>query len=362
MKLTTPTRLLALLFLSSLASCKSMLTTWHDKSYVPIVDLSSSLIERSGGDVEWRVADDLAAAADKLYAEGHVLVGYSKFTHTLIPNFNGMYARMYGEKLGASVVMQETPRQDGDVYAYTVTYWAKGKDFPLGAYYNDMPDEARMYFPDSLREHVGKGNRPVLVESVVMGTTADEAGVAKGELIVRIDGESIDGAEDLDARIMEREGRRATLDVWGLDGLRTVEVSLGAMARNPDMPVPGAEALYYAQPWALEEYQDFAWISHAFQDAVNQAVADYNRLQEEERRRAHEAWQDYQLSSMQSELDGLDPRDSRRRGDSRSTGRLGISDLRHQAGTDIDWNGHFDDWQYTHQGFTGMYAIRPISW
>jgi len=348
---------LTLLFLSSLTSCASVLTVWHDKSYVPVVELQHPLVEKSSASPDMLVADDLESSADELYADGYVLLGYSKFTHTLAPAFNNIYAKMYGEKLGASVVLQEEPRSHNGVHAYTVTYWARGRQFPLGAYYNDLPEDVGLFFPDSLREYLGQGNRPILVENVKHDSPAKLAGLRPGELIAGIDGEPLAGAEDFCQRLAQLEGQTTTLHLWSAEGMRTAEVAIGDMA-FADPQTPGAEALYHRQPWATQEYQDFAYISHAFQGAVQDSIAAYNQAVEDNRRAAMDAYQNAQLADLQgSSGAGLSEREARVRGiqtEGRGSGRS-------LAGGAPQW----DPSQWEHNGkdwSMGDFAGATSSW
>jgi len=268
--------LVALLPLLS-ASCASVLTTWHDQAYTTVVPSTDPLVQASGAPRDVEQVADLARAADDLYAQGYVLVGYTKFTHTLVPGFQATYAKMYAGRIGAERTVQAEPRRDGNVYAYTVTYWAPAADFPLGAYYNDIPDETAMLFPDSLRERVAPGHRPVLVETVVHGTPAQAAGVRSGELIVAVDGASFAGCEGLDALVPERAHQEVTLTIWGLEGLRETTCTLGERVTNADGH--GPEALYHNRPWEFDDYRNFQKYSQAFTSAWHAGIEAQRQAQ-----------------------------------------------------------------------------------
>lgn len=349
-----PTLVLALLCLPCLGSCASVLTRWHDDSYVSVLDPHDPEVEPHHGNVELTEGDDMDDQAEALYAQGYVLLGFSKFTHTLVPRFNAMYAKMYGEKLGAEVVMQQTPKKvGGNVYAYLVTYWARGRDFPFGAYYNDVPDDTRLYYPDSLRAFLD-GGRPVLVEEVVEQSPAALAGVRPGELVVGLDGEPLQGAEDLDRRLIERSGKPTEVQLWGPDGLRTASLQLGQVASSAGAKVPGAEALFYRDPWELHDYQDFSYISHAFQQAVNDAIESYKRQQEAARQQAYEAWQNARITQLEHQDVSTRPGTIPRRGG--DVGRMGIPvgnglDFAVSGGNDLGsaYAGLATDWYFTHK-------------
>ena len=289
-------RLTALTALLSLGSCASVLTTWHSKAYTPVVELDETWAEAASFSGEMEQAGDLAEAADELYSQGYVLVGYSKFTHTLVPNFQSMYAKMYAKRIGAARALQATPKEDGGIYAYTVTYWAKGREFPFGAYYNDVSDDTALVFPDSLRAAVGPGGRPVYVEAVVAGSPADAAGLRQGELIVALDGESLTGTDDLDARIPLHAEQQVALTVWSSEGLREVTCTLGA--RCVTTAGIGPEALYYNRPWEFVDYDNFQRYSQAFTDAWH---AGWQAHYEAERR----AYEDAQFAYLNGELNAL---------------------------------------------------------
>lgn len=333
-------RLLVALLLPSLsASCASVLTTWHDQAYVPVIPTGDALVEtdRSPGDVE-QVAD-LGAAADDLYAQGYVLVGYTKFTHTLAPGFQAMYAKMYAGRIGAQRTVQAEPRRNGDVYAYTVTYWAPVGEFPFGAYYNDIPDETALMFPDSLRARIESGHRPVRVETVVAGTPAAEAGVRDGELIVAIDGASFDGTEGLDALVPELAEKEVRVTVWGFEGLRETTCVLGSRRLNASGY--GPEGLYYDRPWADAEYRSFEQYSRAFTNAWNASIEASRRAEEQARQDAQVAYLNSEVSSLGARLDGLESRNER---SSRQTG-LNVDSLRAEGAKNwskfsskMDWN------------------------
>ena len=317
------------------SSCKSVLTTWHAKSYTPVVDLSSPLVEPSDAEPLLEQVADLSGSADELYSQGYVLVGYTKFSHTLVPGFQATYAKMYADRLGAARVLQAEPRQDADVYAYTVTYWAKGREFPFGAYYNDIPDETAMYFPDSLRETIDDGDRPVVVEAVVYGSPAESAGLKKGELIVAVNGASIRGADGLDALVAEHAEQEVELTVWGLSGLRQTTCTVGPRFVCADGY--GVEGLYYNQPWAFDKYRNFEQYSHAFVDAWNAGIEAQRQAEEQARRDAQYAYMSSEISSLQGRIDELERQPSQR-GSRQTRIELAVERAGFEDSLQRDWN------------------------
>lgn len=290
--------------------CASVLTTWHDKAYTAVVDPSSPLVRPAAEAAAVEEAADLARSADELYAEGYVLIGYTKFSHTLVPGFQRTYAKMYGNRIGAARVLQAEPKKNGNVWSYTVTYWAEGASFPLGAYYNDIPEETAMFFPDSLRETIGEGHRPVLVEEVVRGTPAEAAGLEKGELIVAVDGVPITGTDALDALIPERANQEVTLTVWGLSGLRETTCTIGE--RNACADGYGTEGLYFNQPWAFDDHEEFQQVSQAFTNAWNSGLQAYAAAQEQARVDGQIAYLNTQTSYLQGRIEDLERMPSQR--------------------------------------------------
>lgn len=292
------------------ASCASVLTTWHDQAYTTVVPATDPLVEAGGSPRDVEQVADLGAAADELYAQGYVLLGYTKFTHTLVPGFQAMYAKLYAGRIGAERTVQAEPQRDGNVYAYTVTYWARAAEFPLGAYFNDVPDETALMFPDSLREQVAPGDRPVLVEAVVYGSPAEAAGVKSGELIVGIDGQSFAGCEGLDALVPTRANQEVTVTIWGLDGLRESTCTIGE--RVAGAGGPGPEGLYFNQPWAFEDYRNFQQYSEAFTDAWHAGIEAQRQAEVRARRDADAAYMHSRTASLEGRIADLERQPSTR--------------------------------------------------
>lgn len=306
-----PLRLvLASILLLLPTGCASVLTTWHDKAYTSVVDPSSPLVRPAEEAADVEEAADLARAADELYAQGYVMIGYTKFSHTLVPGFQRTYAKMYGDRIGAARVLQAQPVKNGGAWSYTVTYWAEGASFPLGAYTNDIPDETATFFPDSLRAAIGEGHRPVLVEEVVRGTPAEAAGLRKGELIVAVDGVPLAGTAALDALVPERANQEVTLTVWGLAGLRETTCTIGERFVGADGY--GTEGLYFNQPWTFDDHAEFQQYSQAFTDAWNSGIQAHAAAQERARVDGQIAYLNSQTSYLQGRIDDLERMPSRR--------------------------------------------------
>jgi hypothetical protein len=234
--------------------------------------------------------------------------------------------------------VQAEPLADGGVYAYTVTYWAKGRAFPFGAYTNDVPDETALYFPDSLREALTDGHRPALIEAVVHGSPADRAGLRDGELIVAVDGASFAGCDGLDAIVAERANEEVTLKVWSATGMRETTCTFGERFVNADGF--GVEGLYYNQPWAFEDYANFQKYSQMFTQAWHDGWDAYHAEQERQRQASWDAYQSSRIASLNDRITDLENRPSQR-----TSRELRIGDLTAQGARnwedfkqDMDWD------------------------
>lgn len=131
----------------------------------------------------------------------------------------------------------------------------------------------------------------------------------------------------MDKRLISSAGQESTMQIWGPNGLRTVTVQIGQIANKDSVAYPGAEVHYYTAPWELHDYQDFSYISHAFQQAVNDSIAAYNAQQEAERQRAYEAYQNARISALENSQNSnnYNPREARARGEaSPNPGRMGL--------------------------------------
>jgi serine protease Do len=109
-----------------------------------------------------------------------------------------------------------------------------------------------------LREHLGgRGSGGVLVSKVIAGTPAEEGGIEVGDLIVAVDGETVENAGDLQRAVARldgeevdveivRNGRASTLSITfpEADSVRPTgpraSVSWGTVARPPRPPRPAA--------------------------------------------------------------------------------------------------------------------------
>ncbi len=88
----------------------------------------------------------------------------------------------------------------------------------------------------------------IVVASVVPGEPADEAGVERGDILLQVDGESVDSVPDLVTRLREYEaGDDVELVVLHGDEERTLTVTLGELDGSPYLglvpcaPMPGVD-------------------------------------------------------------------------------------------------------------------------
>jgi membrane-associated protease RseP (regulator of RpoE activity) len=87
--------------------------------------------------------------------------------------------------------------------------------------------------PPSLAE--GERSTGVIVEEVVHGSAAEEAGIRAGDRIIAIDGEAIRSAAQLDAKLSASDGRRLTIDIDRGGARLRVRAATRAMALNGGM-------------------------------------------------------------------------------------------------------------------------------
>jgi membrane-associated protease RseP (regulator of RpoE activity) len=79
---------------------------------------------------------------------------------------------------------------------------------------------------------VVEGASGMLVEEVVRGSAAEEAGIRAGDRIIAIDGETIRSTAQLDAKLSASDGRRLTIDIDRSGARLRVRAATRAMALN----------------------------------------------------------------------------------------------------------------------------------
>jgi membrane-associated protease RseP (regulator of RpoE activity) len=99
----------------------------------------------------------------------------------------------------------------------------------LGVYTQDLTSD--------LREGIGYRGDGALVSSVVDGSPADEAGIRKGDVVVRYNNRLVDDASDLTGLVQASDaGQRVTLLVHRDGSNRTLNVTLGERPADAEAP------------------------------------------------------------------------------------------------------------------------------
>jgi membrane-associated protease RseP (regulator of RpoE activity) len=208
-----------------LAGCANPLH--YGWAYVPLHDPTSEIFQEPLGDIEYRELEDMKAmieAEREMYRKGYVMVGYSNMMSPQLEMIAASASRKWGNQVGASAVLHTFGNSH-----YLATYWAKPKRFVFGAYYaDDVPEDARA----ALRRALAF-DQAVIVESVVEGSPAFDAGVRPGDLLISLNKERIANAAALDRILRTREGTEVTFVVWSMrEGApRPVQVALNPMVK-----------------------------------------------------------------------------------------------------------------------------------
>ncbi len=84
-----------------------------------------------------------------------------------------------------------------------------------------------------------------LVQEVVKGTPAEDAGIKVGDVITKVDDTPVDATHRLgDVVAGYKPGDRVTLTIWRVGETRTIKVKLG---ENPDNPKRAYLGVYYVE-------------------------------------------------------------------------------------------------------------------
>jgi PDZ domain-containing secreted protein len=126
------------------------------------------------------------------------------------------------------VVLGEDPDDEGAAYL-GVRYWSSSSFWERSRI---LPSIALGGWPAVTYVLPGRCEGALIVH-VEEGSPAEEAGLRAGDVVVAVDGEEVDGFEDLAGAIADREpGDEVTLAIWLADGdEREVEVTL---EENPE--------------------------------------------------------------------------------------------------------------------------------
>jgi membrane-associated protease RseP (regulator of RpoE activity) len=192
-------------------------------AYVPLHDAKSSVFQPAAKNIDYREvadnADAIIEAESSMHRDGYVMVGYVNMMSPQPKMIGRGGAKKWGEKVGASRVLHAYGKGH-----YLATYWAKPKHFILGAFYkDDLPEDARVALKEGMDITGG-----VLVHSIVSDSPAFSAGIQPGDLLISLNGATIQNSAALDNMLKASQRTSVTFVIWSmLEGLpRPVEVAL----------------------------------------------------------------------------------------------------------------------------------------
>jgi membrane-associated protease RseP (regulator of RpoE activity) len=204
-----------------LAGCAA--TSYHNNSFTATIPGEAPVKLPEGVASSARFAADFDAEVIQMYADGHELVGFAKFTSLLAPQFAERDARLAAEARGATVALLMPPEPSKlNQRSYVTSFWrpVSNDRFILGAYYQDLP-------PIALGA-VGCHNNVVMLGPVIPGTPAAEMGLARDDAIIFVGDTRIVDARSLDEVLAEKAGQ--SVDIRYIrNGQRYV--TSGALAR-----------------------------------------------------------------------------------------------------------------------------------
>lgn len=217
-----------------LAGCAApQAISYHGRSFVPVLELSEEEREQRGGDAEVRETSDLDNDAQRLFAEGYELVGFSKFVSPLAPLLADVNAEATAEAKGATLALAEPPQPARfRQHYYLATYWRRADpaDYILGAWYADLPA--------STLAAVGCLNNAVMVLDVLEGTPAARHDLRKGDTLWSANGRRITSAAVLDRQLLAYAGGELRLVVARDDGVHAISLALNPNRRGVGLPHP----------------------------------------------------------------------------------------------------------------------------
>ncbi|MEO1360395.1 MAG: PDZ domain-containing protein, partial [Pseudomonadota bacterium] len=162
----------------------------------------------------------------EMFASGYMLIGYSKFTSSLVPAFAERNARIAGRKQGATVAILAPPERAAmNQHKYTMTYWrpAIGQEHFFGAFYGDAAPQMIAF--------ASCGRNLVTVDVVAKGSPAAEMGLQAGDGIMRFNDEPVPSAGRLDTLLLENANK--PVSIWVLREDESLEL-VGALGAAPD--------------------------------------------------------------------------------------------------------------------------------
>ncbi|MEL6728270.1 MAG: PDZ domain-containing protein [Pseudomonadota bacterium] len=176
--------------------------------------------------IDARFAQDFDREVKEMFASGYMLIGYSKFTSSLVPAFAERNARIAGRKQGATVAILAPPERAAmNQHKYTMTYWrpAIGQEHFFGAFYGDAAPQMIAF--------ASCGRNLVTVDVVAKGSPAAEMGLQAGDGIMRFNDEPVPSAGRLDTLLLENANK--PVSIWVLREDESLEL-VGALGAAPD--------------------------------------------------------------------------------------------------------------------------------
>jgi membrane-associated protease RseP (regulator of RpoE activity) len=146
--------------------------------------------------------------------------------------------------------------EDGDDCTFSFTWSCEDDEcddgiFDLGSLFLRRPmlGVQLVSVTDELREHLGGvEGRGILVSKIVSGSPAEDAGIEVGDLIVAVDGESVEDASDIRAALAGKAGE--TFDVELIRDRRPLSLAVTLPAREERATGPRAFYLQGARDLA----------------------------------------------------------------------------------------------------------------
>ena len=176
-----------------LPACVSQAGMAYEGAALPATTLEAPGKIKSARDVDAAFSENLQEDIRALYQDGYQLVGYSKFTGPMQPQFALANARNLGKKRGATIVRLAPPERGSlNQFRYLFTLWAKAdaSNMLFGGYYDDSPRE--------VLAASGCGTNMVTLNAVAPGSPADQMGLQAGDVIVNVDDVPVNTARHLD--------------------------------------------------------------------------------------------------------------------------------------------------------------------
>lgn len=179
-------------------------------AYKPLQNAKSGAFLPATERLDYREFKSIGALADaetEMYREGYVMIGYVNMYSPQFEMIGRGGAKQWGAHIGARRALHTFGRGH-----FLASYWAKPKNLPLGAFYTDgLPEDARR----TVNGLYGRKGA-VLVEIVSEDSPAFYAGIRPGDLLLEMNGEFIDSAEQLGETLKSLRDQEATLTVWSM--------------------------------------------------------------------------------------------------------------------------------------------------